>query len=296
MPAIKSLLTPHERDLGDGIIVRRFLPAQAARSVGPFVFLDHLGPVTLAPGKGLNVRPHPHIGLATVTYLFEGELVHRDSIGYVQRIAPGDVNWMTSGRGITHSERSPVLENATRLHGIQTWVALPKAFQDIEPSFAHHDSRSLPKISRQGVDITVIAGDFLGERSPVEVFTSTLYVAMEFATAAIIRIPADHAERAIYPLDADITVNGTTVAAGTMAVLATGHEVEVTAASPTRFFLLGGAPLDGPRFMYWNFVSSSEEAIEEAKRSWEADEFPPVRGETDRIPLPPPPAAASNHQ
>lgn len=296
MPAIKSLLTPHERDLGDGVIVRRFLPAQAARSVGPFVFFDHLGPMTLAPGNGLNVRPHPHIGLATVTYLFEGELVHRDSIGYVQRIAPGDVNWMTSGRGITHSEISPVLENATRLHGIQTWVALPKAFEDVEPSFAHHDSRSLPKISRQGVDITVIAGDFLGERSPVEVFTPTLYVAMELAPAAIIRIPADHAERAIYPLDTDITVNDVTVAAGTMAVLTTGHEVEVTAASPTRVFLLGGAPLDGPRFMYWNFVSSSQEAIEEAKRRWDADEFPPVPGETDRIPLPPPRPAASDHQ
>lgn len=203
---------------------------------------------------------------------------------------------MTSGRGIAHSERSPELGKATRLHGIQTWVALPKALEDVEPSFAHHDSRTLPKISRQGVDITVIAGDFLGERSPVEVFTPTLYVAMEFAPAAIVRIPADHAERAVYPLDADIAVNGTTVAAGTMAVLTTGHEVEVTAASATRVFLLGGAPLDGPRFMYWNFVSSSHEAIEEAKRRWEADEFPPVPGETDRIPLPPSPAAATDHQ
>lgn len=295
MTAIQHLLTPHERDLGDGIVVRRLLPARAARSVGPFVFLDHLGPLTLAPGNGMNVRPHPHIGLATATYLFEGEMMHRDSLGHVQRIVPGDVNWMTAGSGITHFERSITSNEPVRLHGIQTWVALPEPLESMAPAFAHHAADSLPKCTRPGVGITAIAGDFLGARSPVEVVASTLYATLAFASGASLVVPAAQAERAVLPLDADLDVDGTIVKAGTMAVLTEGANVLLHAADAGRVFLLGGAPLDGPRFMAWNFVCSSKDAIEAAKRRWAADEFPPVPGETERIPLPPEPVTRPDH-
>ncbi|CAG2139345.1 hypothetical protein LMG31506_02099 [Cupriavidus yeoncheonensis] len=288
MSAIEHLLKPHVRDLGD-FTVRRLLPAAATQTVGPFIFFDHMGPVTLPPGHGADVRPHPHIGLATVTYLFDGEIVHRDSLGSEQVIRPGDVNWMTAGNGIVHSERSPeaVREAGARLHGIQTWVALPKDHETVAPSFFHHPGATLPKIERAGVRMTVIAGDAFGNTSPVKVFSRTLYVAIELDAGASIEIPPEHAERGVYPVDGSVALDGEALPAEHMVVLAPGQTVTLTATVPSRVMLLGGDPTDGRRFIFWNFVASSKEAIEAASRRWEDDGFPHVPGETERIPLPP---------
>lgn len=288
MSAIEHLLKPHVRDLGD-FTVRRLLPAAAAQTVGPFIFFDHMGPVTLPPGHGADVRPHPHIGLATVTYLFDGEIMHRDSLGSEQVIRPGDVNWMTAGNGIVHSERSPeaVREAGARLHGIQTWVALPKDHETVAPSFFHHPGATLPKIERAGVRMTVIAGDAFGNTSPVKVFSRTLYVAIELDAGASVEIPPEHAERGVYPVDGSVALDGEALPAEHMVVLAPGQTVTLTATAPSRVMLLGGDPTDGHRFIFWNFVASSKEAIEAASRRWEDDGFPHVPGETERIPLPP---------
>ena len=288
MSAIEHLLKPHVRDLGD-FTVRRLLPAAATQTVGPFIFFDHMGPVTLPPGHGADVRPHPHIGLATVTYLFDGEIMHRDSLGSEQVIRPGDVNWMTAGNGIVHSERSPeaVREAGARLHGIQTWVALPKDHETVAPSFFHHPGATLPKIERAGVRMTVIAGDAFGNTSPVKVFSRTLYVAIELDAGASMEIPPEHAERGVYPVDGSVALDGEALPAEHMVVLAPGQTVTLTATAPSRVMLLGGDPTDGRRFIFWNFVASSKEAIEAASRRWEDDGFPHVPGETERIPLPP---------
>ncbi|ODV40704.1 pirin [Cupriavidus sp. UYMMa02A] len=288
MSAIEHLLKPHVRDLGD-FTVRRLLPAAATQTVGPFIFFDHMGPVAMPPGQGADVRPHPHIGLATVTYLFEGEITHRDSLGSEQVIRPGDVNWMTAGNGIVHSERSPesAREAGARLHGIQTWVALPKDHETVQPSFFHHPGATLPKIEQPGVRMTVIAGDAFGKTSPVQVFSRTLYVAIELEAGASIEIPAEHAERGIYPVDGSIALDGETLPAEHLVVLTPGQAVTLTATAPSRVMLLGGDPTDGRRFIFWNFVASSKEAIEAASQRWEDDQFPHVPGETERIPLPP---------
>ncbi|WER46352.1 pirin family protein [Cupriavidus sp. WKF15] len=288
MSAIEHLLKPHVRDLGD-FTVRRLLPAGATQTVGPFIFFDHMGPVTLPPGHGADVRPHPHIGLATVTYLFDGEIMHRDSLGSEQVIRPGDVNWMTAGHGIVHSERSPesVREAGARLHGIQTWVALPKDHETVAPSFFHHPGATLPKIEQPGVRMTVIAGDAFGHTSPVKVFSRTLYVAIELDAGASVEIPPEHAERGIYPVDGSVALDGEVLPAEHMVVLAPGQTVMLTATAPSRVMLLGGDPTDGHRFIFWNFVASSKEAIESASQRWEDDAFPHVPGETERIPLPP---------
>ncbi|CAG9178469.1 hypothetical protein LMG23992_03760 [Cupriavidus laharis] len=288
MSAIEHLLKPHVRDLGD-FTVRRLLPAAATQTVGPFIFFDHMGPVTLPPGQGADVRPHPHIGLATVTYLFDGEIMHRDSLGSEQLIRPGDVNWMTAGNGIVHSERSPesVRKAGARLHGIQTWVALPKGHETVEPSFFHHPGATLPKIELPGVRMTVIAGDAFGKTSPVKVFSRTLYVAIEMDAGASLEIPPEHAERGIYPVDGSVALDAEVLPAEHMVVLAPGQTVTLTATVPSRVMLLGGDPTDGRRHIFWNFVASSKEAIEAASQRWEDDQFPHVPGETERIPLPP---------
>jgi len=288
MSAIEHLLKPHVRDLGD-FTVRRLLPAAATQTVGPFIFFDHMGPVQLPPGQGADVRPHPHIGLATVTYMFDGEILHRDSLGSEQLIRPGDVNWMTAGKGIAHSERSPesVRKEGARLHGIQTWVALPKAHEQDAPSFFHHPADTLPHIERPGVRMTVIAGDAFGQVSPVKVFSRTLYVAIELEAGASVEIPAEHAERGIYPVDGSVLLDGDPLLPEHLVVLTPGVTVTLSADAPSRVMLLGGDPNDGHRFIYWNFVASSKEAIEAAAARWEADEFPRVPGETERIPLPP---------
>ncbi len=285
--SIKAVLKPHVRDIGN-LQVRRTLPAMAARLVGPFIFFDHVGPATLPPGAGLDVRPHPHIGLATVTYLFDGAILHRDSLGSVQPIVPGDVNWMTAGRGIVHSERTPeaVRERGQTIEGIQTWVALPLEHETVEPSFEHHPAATLPKLARDGVALTVIAGDAFGLASPVTTFSRTLYAAAEFSAGATLAVPADHEERAVYLVDGDLTIDGTPLEAATMAVLAPGAEVALASAGGARAMLLGGAKLAGERFIEWNFVASTREAIEAAKAAWSAQRMGSVPGETEWIPLP----------
>ncbi|KVN89386.1 pirin [Burkholderia ubonensis] len=285
--SIQALLKPHVRDIGN-LQVRRTLPALAARLVGPFIFFDHMGPATLPPGTGLDVRPHPHIGLATVTYLFEGAILHRDSLGSLQEIVPGDVNWMTAGRGIVHSERTPdtLRERGHTVHGIQTWVALPLAHETDAPSFEHHEAAALPKLNDGGVSLTVIAGDAFGLRSPVTTFSRTLYVAAEFADGGRLVLDASHEERAIYLVDGDLAIDGTPLDPAQMAVLAPGATVTLTSGAGARAMLLGGDRLEGERFIDWNFVASSRDAIERAKEAWTRQEMGKVPGETEWIPLP----------
>jgi redox-sensitive bicupin YhaK (pirin superfamily) len=287
-PGITDLvIEPRLHDLGDGFIVRRALPYKLRRHVGPFVFFDHFGPVDLAPGRGMDVRPHPHVGLATVTYLYDGAIEHRDSLASDQVIRPGDVNWMTAGRGIAHSERTPAPERTSghRLHGVQTWLALPLDDEDAEPRFAHHDASTLPETTREGVGLRVIAGDAFGMTSPVRVHSPTLYVDARFAAGSRLVLPAEHAERAIYPIDADLVVSGAPLARGTMRVVGAG-DIEIAASEATRVLFCGGAPLDGERLLWWNFVASSESRIERAKQRWLDQDFGRVPGETEFIPLP----------
>jgi hypothetical protein len=284
---VQHLLRSHPRDIG-GFAVRRVLPAVPKQMVGPFIFFDHMGPARLAPGEGLDVRPHPHIGLATVTYLFEGEILHRDSLGSVQPIRPGDVNWMTAGRGIAHSERTPPALRAAGpgVHGIQTWVALPRAAEEAAPSFFHHPKATLPVLEPPGAIVRVIAGRAFGARSPVEVFTDTLYAAAELEPGASLALPPEHEERGVYVVEGNVTIGETAVETGQLAVLAEGVEAEVRAPFSATLMLLGGAKMDGPRFIWWNFVSSSKARIERAKGDWREDRFGQVPGETERIPLP----------
>jgi redox-sensitive bicupin YhaK (pirin superfamily) len=282
-----SLLKPHTRDIG-GFEVRRVLPGFPHRMVGPFIFLDHMGPVAFPAGKGMDVRPHPHIGLATVTYLFEGEILHRDSLGSVQSISPGDVNWMTAGRGIVHSERTaPELRRTgPRMHGIQTWVALPRASELDEPAFHHHPQAALPRATAPGVELRVVAGTAFGERSPVAVFSPTLYVAAQMREGGVFELDAEHEERGVYAVEGEISVAGASVPPQHLAVIETGGAVEVRATTAARVMLLGGAKLDGERFIWWNFVASSRERIEEAKQRWREQCFPRIPGETEFVPLP----------
>lgn len=294
MSAIATLIRGRATDLGDGMTVLRALPQAALRSVGPFVFVDHIGPAELPAGQGLDVRPHPHIGLATVTWLFDGEIQHRDSLGTVQPIAPGDVNWMVAGRGIVHSERTaPERRNApVRLHGMQTWLALPAEQEDCAPAFEHHPARTLPRLERDGVHGVVIAGTAFGLRSPVGVFSPTLYCALDLATGARIDLGTEHPERAVYVVDGQLDLDGQALERGTLAVLQPGSDVTLTSAAGARLMLLGGAPL-GPRFVWWNLVSSAREKIEAARADWARygdaaarGRFGSVPGEHEFIPLP----------
>jgi redox-sensitive bicupin YhaK (pirin superfamily) len=282
------LIEPRLHDLGDGFIVRRLLPFRLRRHVGPFVFFDHMGPVDLAAGRGVDVRPHPHIGLATVTYLYEGALTHRDSLGFEQVIRPGDVNWMTAGRGIVHSERTPAPERAAghRLHGIQTWIALPLAHEEADPGFFHHGAASLPRAERDGVRLCVIAGEAFGMRSPVRVYAPTLYVDVHLAAGATLRIPAEHAERAMYVVAGKVGIDAVDVAPGCMLVLAGTGDVTLSASSDAQVMLCGGAPLDGERVLWWNFVASDKARIEQAKAAWRAQRMGRVEGDDEFIPLP----------
>lgn len=284
---IANRIKGHAKDLG-GFSVKRLLPAVQARAVGPFVFFDHMGPAEFPPGKGIDVRPHPHIGLATVTYLFEGEILHRDSLGSHQAIQPGAVNWMTAGRGIVHSERTApdVRARGHRLHGIQTWVALPAADEEVAPSFHHHPAASLPVIEADGVRLRVILGDAFGRRAPVHVFSPVFYADVEWSPGAQIAAPADYAERALYVVQGTLHVGGHALGEGEFVTFTPGTNVEISAASNARAMLLGGAPLDGPRHMVWNFVSSRLERIEQAKRDWSAQAMGEVPGETEFIPYP----------
>ncbi|MGH8618558.1 MAG: pirin family protein [Burkholderiales bacterium] len=282
-----ALLKPHTKDLG-GFSVRRLLPGFPHKLVGPFIFFDHMGPADFAPGHGIDVRPHPHIGLATVTYLFDGAMMHRDSLGTVQRIEPGDVNWMTAGSGIVHSERSPDTERAGghRLHGIQTWVALPAAREEDAPGFAHVPRARLPVITRPGVEMRLIVGTAFGETAPTPFYSPIFYLAAEIAPGATLLLPPEHEERAVYAVEGDLVVDGVPVPATHLAVLAPGGDAIIESPAGARVMLFGGAKLDGDRFIWWNFVSSSREKIEAAKARWLAQGFPPVPDETEFIPLP----------
>jgi redox-sensitive bicupin YhaK (pirin superfamily) len=286
--SIEVVLESRARDLG-GFTVQRVLPSPARRLVGPFIFFDHFGPVAFPPGHGMNVRPHPHIGLAPVSYLFDGEIVHRDSLGSLQSIRPGDVNWMTAGRGIVHSERtSPKrLESGASLHGIQSWVALPLDAEEIEPRFEHTPVASLPRVVRDGMRLTVVLGEMAGLRSPVKVASPTFYADAEFDANASFGVPADYEERAAYVVSGRVACDGREFERGTMIVLTPGERARLTATEPARVMLVGGAKLAGERHIFWNFVSSSPERIERAKDDWKAGHFPKVPGdETEFIPLP----------
>ena len=281
------IIQPKPRDIG-GFSVRRSLPHAGRRTVGPFIFFDHMGPATFPPGSGIDVRPHPHIGLATVTYLFSGEIVHRDSLGVVQPIRPGDVNWMTAGSGIVHSERTDPArrDGSERLHGIQTWVALPKADEEIAPAFVHHPAKTLPEFADGGAVCRVIAGTAYGHESPVAVFQPTLYVDVRLSPGAKFRVDDGHEERCVYVAVGGIELGDRACGEGEMIVLKPGADVVISATSDARIMLAGGAPLDGPRHIWWNFVSSSSERLEQAKRDWKDGKFAPVPGETEFIPLP----------
>ncbi|MDM0016740.1 pirin family protein [Variovorax saccharolyticus] len=282
------LLQPHDKDLGGGFKVRRVLPAAKRRAVGPFVFFDHFGPATETAGSEHDVRPHPHIGLATVTYLFEGAMMHRDSLGSVQEIRPGAINWMTAGRGIVHSERKPeALLDATYVnHGLQLWAALPQAHEEAEPSFTHTAAADIPALEVQGVPVRVLIGEAFGARSPVATFSKTVYLDLALPAGARFELPALAAELAVYPVDGDITLDGEAVPQHTMAVLPEGRGGVLAAQGPVRLVVIGGEPLDGPRFITWNFVSSRRERILEAGADWAAQRMGQVPGETEFIPLP----------
>lgn len=287
--AVETVIVPPLRDLGDGFTVRRALPSAGHRMVGPFVFFDRMGPVDLAPGKGLDVRPHPHIGLATVTYVLEGEILHRDSLGSVQPIRPGAVNWMTAGRGIVHSERTAPDKRASggTLSALQIWVGLPAAHEEAEPEFVHHPDATIPAFSGDGVSGRVVVGACEGVRSPVATYSEMLYVDLALDPGTRYRIDALPEERAFYVLAGEVGVAGQQggFPEGQLIVLKPGAEVVVEAPRGARLMLFGGEPI-GPRHLYWNFVSSSADRIEQAKEDWRAGRFAAVPGETEFIPFP----------
>jgi redox-sensitive bicupin YhaK (pirin superfamily) len=289
---IAELLHPRAKDLGGGFTVRRLLPAHPRQAVGPFVFFDHFGPVTSRPEDRHDVRPHPHIGLATVTYLFEGAMMHRDSLGCTQRIEPGAINWMTAGRGIVHSERTPEdLRGTTHVaHGLQLWAALPKTFEVGDPAFRHTPAADLPMHAQPGMRARVLIGEAFGRRSPVETFSPTLYLDVEARAGSVLELPADAggslAERAVYSVDAPLVIDGRDVPPYTLAVLSAGFAATIRAPVSARYVIIGGAPLDGPRFLWWNFVSSSRERIEQAKEDWRQQRMGRIAGDDEFIPLP----------
>lgn len=287
--AVMRVLEGRPRDLG-GFDVRRLLPAGGMQTIGPFIFFDHVGPAVFPPGAGVDVRPHPHIGLATVTYLFEGAFMHRDSLGTAQLIRPGDVNWMVAGRGIVHSERTPPEERSmpggAAIHGIQTWIALPRSHEEDEPSFAHHPARELPEIRGQGSTLRLIAGEAFGRRAPAAVFSPMFYLDAQLEAGAAVPVPADHVERAIYVAAGEVELEGTRHGAGRILVLGSATDVPVIAPVAARVMLFGGEPVDGPRHIWWNFVSSSLARIERARLDWQQERFAPVPGDSERTPLP----------
>jgi redox-sensitive bicupin YhaK (pirin superfamily) len=283
-----NIQKPHDRDLGGGLIVHRVLPGMPHQMVGPFIFFDQMGPTVAVPDQNVDVRPHPHIGLATVTWLFEGEMIHRDSLGAVQTITPGDVNWMTAGGGIAHSERQdPAKRKSARpMFGIQSWVALPKAHEKAAPSFSHHAKSSLPRITQGGVKLTLIAGEALGERSPAPTLSKMFYLAAEMEAGSTLTFPAEHEERGVFLVQGDVLVNNQPLLQTHLAVVSSKETLNVKAKTQSRLMLLGGDKMDGPRFIWWNYVASSKELIEEAKVRWREQRFARIPGETEFIPLP----------
>jgi redox-sensitive bicupin YhaK (pirin superfamily) len=286
--AVETVIVPRAVDLGE-MTVRRALPSVARQMVGPFIFFDQMGPAEFLTDQGVDVRPHPHINLATVTYLLEGEILHRDSLGTEQAIRPGAVNWMKAGRGIVHSERTaPALKRTgQRLFGLQTWMALPAAAEESDPAFLHHGAEALPVIEDGALRLRLIAGDLHGARSPLATASETLYADVALAQGGRYAVAASHEERALYVLSGRLAVDGAAYEAGTLLILARGVAADVTAEADSRFTLFGGEPMEGPRYIWWNFVSSRPERIEQAKEEWRRGRFETVPGdEAEFIPLP----------
>ncbi len=285
---VTTIIEGRSRDLG-GFSVRRILPSSSHRLVGPFIFFDEMGPATMPPGQGIDVRPHPHINLATVTYLFEGELVHRDSLGSHQVIRPGAINWMTAGRGIVHSERSGDDERAreSRLHGIQLWVALPSEHEETEPAFHHHPADTIPALEREGVKLRVLVGSAYGVSSPVRTLSPLFYVEALMPAGSALTLPSELRERAAYVVQGAVQCGRERIETGRMVVFSPGSTPRLKAETDARVMLIGGAPVDGKRYIWWNFISSRQERIERAKQDWKEGRFPPVPGDEEEfIPLP----------
>ncbi|MFO1242207.1 MAG: pirin family protein [Rickettsiales bacterium] len=288
MAIIEQIIEPRERDLG-GFTVARILPYVKRRMVGPFIFLDHMGPASFEVGHGIDVRPHPHIGLATVTYLFKGNILHRDTLGSVQEIQPGAVNWMTAGRGIAHSERTSQQErtHAHRVEGLQSWVALPKEYEETAPEFFHHTAASLPEIMLKGVKLRLIAGSAYGETAPVKIYSPLFYAEAFIEAGSTLALPDNYTERAVYVVQGEVKIGDTVIAPRTMPVLLPGGSVRIEARTPAHVMLLGGDTFPEKRFIWWNFVSSSEERIEHAKEDWKKGVFGTIQGDDKEfIPLP----------
>ncbi len=286
--AIEAVVVPRARDLG-GFSVRRALPSARKQMVGPFIFFDQMGPAEFLLGQGIDVRPHPHIGLATVTYLFDGEIFHRDSLGSALAIRPGELNLMTAGQGIVHSERetSGARQHPRSLFGIQAWAALPKSHEEAAPAFVHHGSEELPRIAADGKRVRVIIGSLYGARSPVDFPHPAFYGEAVLAPGAVLPLDADYDERAVYIASGEIDIAGDTFEAGRLLVFKPGDRISILATAQSRLMLLGGEPMDGPRHIWWNFVSSSRDRIEGAKADWKARRFPLVPGDTEEFtPLP----------
>jgi redox-sensitive bicupin YhaK (pirin superfamily) len=286
--ALELVVVPRVRDLGDGFEVRRALPSDKRQMVGPFIFFDQMGPAQFLAGHGLDVRPHPHIGLATVTYLFDGRVMHRDSEGNAVEITPGAMNLMTAGRGIAHSERTPSQERrgGGRLSGIQSWIALPEAKEEIDPSFQHFDAADLPVVDTEGLWARVVAGSVLGERSRVGMFSDWFYAEVVLESGKTAPLDPDYEERAIYVVEGEITIAGESFEAPRLLIFRPGDRITVRANKRARLMFLGGSGLEGPRYIWWNFVSSRRERIEQAKEDWKTGRFEPVPDETEFIPLP----------
>jgi len=284
--SIRYILQPVEKDLG-GFSVRRLLPHTDVRAVGPFVFFDHLGPAWFEPGKGIDVRPHPHIGLATITYLFEGEILHRDSLGSVQPIRPKAINWMTAGRGIAHSERTPpeVRSAGHTLHALQLWVALPAEDEETDPAFFHYEEAELPESADAQKSVRVMVGEAFGLTSPVRTWSQTLYIEVSLKAGTKITLPENVEEKAVYLVSGVLQSGGTALPQHSMVIFDSCPGIELVAKQDSRLVIIGGAPL-GKRTTWWNLVSSRKELIEQAKRDWQEGAFPKVPGETEFIPLP----------
>jgi redox-sensitive bicupin YhaK (pirin superfamily) len=285
---VETVIDGRPRDLG-GFEVRRVLPSAARRMVGPFIFFDQMGAAIFAAGQGIDVRPHPHIGLATVTYLFDGEILHRDSLGSHQPIRPGDVNWMTAGRGIVHSERTPreQRQKGSPLHGLQLWVALPLEHEETEPSFRHYPGSTLPSRDCGGVLLSVLAGSAYGMTSPVEILSPLFYVIVVMPAGSELALPSEHEERALYVVDGAVHCGAEQANAGRMLIFARGAKAVLRSERSARVVLVGGAPLEGKRYIDWNFVSSSKERLVQARQDWKESRFPKVPGDdVEFIPLP----------
>jgi redox-sensitive bicupin YhaK (pirin superfamily) len=287
--ALELIIVPRVRDLGDGFMVRRALPHSQRQMIGPFIFFDQMGPVQLVPGRGMDVRPHPHIGLATVTYLFDGRVTHRDSEGNDMDITPGAMNLMTAGRGISHSERTPASVRSTGggMFGIQSWIALPQDREEMVPLFEHFDAALLPEVKDNGVRARVIAGSAFGRNSPVGMVSEWFYVEVQLDADASAPLDANHEERAIYVTEGEVEIAGDKFEAPQLLVFRPGDRITVKAIRPSRLMFLGGSALEGPRYLWWNFVSSRKERIEQAKEEWKSGKFALIPGDDkDFIPLP----------